>query len=76
MFDTDPQTEAMVGYRQQFLLAEAKRCREPRNPSALRISIGIMLIHLGEQMRGRTQQLPTDATQVAPVSRLRHAYLS
>ena len=73
MFDTDPQTQAMVSYRQQFLLAEASRCRVPRHPSALRVAIGIMLIHLGEQMRGRAQQASSETAQMAPDSRLRPA---
>jgi hypothetical protein len=75
MFDSDPQIDAMVTYHQEFLLAEAERRRISREPSPLRVAIGLMLIRLGEQMRGCAQSTAAETPPV-PVSRLRPAHQS
>jgi hypothetical protein len=74
MSDNDPLTRAMVTYHQESLLDEVTRSRLARTPSPLRVAVGLMLIRMGEQMRGCTESTTGDSTLPVPASHLRVAH--
>jgi hypothetical protein len=76
MSDNDPLTRAMITYHQESLLEEASRSRRAGTPSPLRVAIGLMLIRMGEQIRGCTESTTGESTLPVPASRLRAAHQS
>jgi len=68
MIEKDLQTHALISYRQATLLAEAERARRIQAPSPIRITVGMMLIRLGERIRGCTQAAPGGTDTGHPAS--------
>lgn len=60
MIENDPQTNALISYRQATLLAEAERARQTTTASPIRVAVGVLLIRLGERIRGCTQAAPAN----------------
>lgn len=65
MFRNDYDIDTLILHRQDSLIAEARRNRAPRTPSALRVAIGLALIRTGEHLRGCAQASSEDAAAPA-----------
>lgn len=77
MFEKDPKViHALVTYRQERIRSDIRRSRAPRDPSWLRVVIGLALIHIGERIQGCARATSADtlpSTSARHMRPVRHA---
>lgn len=72
MFEKDPKViRALVTYRQERIRSDAQRSRLPRDPSRLRVMVGLTLVHIGERIQGRTRATSADTLPSISASHMR-----